>query len=106
MFGNYSARPKIPYSEKQNVVFHQDAGLNADGSPNSSNVKEREIDFGTYNMINCWTPLVIANKNSGCMDFIPKSHKLGILEHKILRNIKENPKSNDKTNADEKFHGV
>jgi len=58
IFGNYSMRPKMPNSIKQNVAFHQDAGLRADGSPNNENNKERSVDFNLNNMINCWTSLI------------------------------------------------
>lgn len=84
IFPNYSARPKTPFGV-HDVVWHQDSGLRADGGPNESPVEERMYAFGLGSVVNCWTPLVPARVENGCMKFVPKSQNLGILPHKIAR---------------------
>ena len=81
IFPNYSIRPKLPNYEGHKVVWHQDAGLAADGSPNATPVEEREKSLGHDAVINCWTPLVRATRQNGCMMAVPGSHKLGIQKH-------------------------
>jgi len=82
IFPNYSARPKTPHAI-HNVVWHQDAGLQADGSASSAPMEERLDSYGIGKVVNCWTPLVKVTKENGAMKFIPRSQKLGILDHEI-----------------------
>ena len=65
-------------------MWHQDAGLAADGGPSTAPVEERLDSFGLDAVVNCWSPLVEANVKNGCMKFIPKSHKGGLLVHENL----------------------
>ena len=81
IFPNYSVRPKLPNYEGHRVVWHQDAGLAADGGPNKAPVKEREKSLGHDVIVNCWTPLVSATRKNGCMMVVPGTHKLGIQKH-------------------------
>ncbi|CAH1799309.1 unnamed protein product [Owenia fusiformis] len=89
IFPNYSIRPKFPDYCPHEVVWHQDAGLAPDGSPNTAPLPERMDAFGRDATVNCWTPLVPATVETGCMKFIPGSHKLGIQEHKLLHRYRE-----------------
>ena len=82
IYPNYSCRPKTP-SEVHAVVWHQDAGLRSDGGPSTAPVAERLEAFGIGKVVNVWTPLVPARVANGCMKVVPKSHSLGILEHKL-----------------------
>lgn len=83
IFPNYSCRPKTK-SPVHDVVWHQDAGLRADGGPNTASVNERLDAFGVGRVVNCWTPLVEVNQGNGAMKFLPGSHHRGILEHVLL----------------------
>jgi ectoine hydroxylase-related dioxygenase (phytanoyl-CoA dioxygenase family) len=82
IFPNYTARPKTPHAI-HSVVWHQDAGLTGDGSASTAPVEERLDSYGIGKVVNCWTPLVKANRENGAMKFIPRSQKLGILGHEI-----------------------
>eukprot|EP00039_Didymoeca_costata_P032654 m.38732 g.38732 ORF g.38732 m.38732 type:complete len:310 (-) comp9467_c0_seq2:113-1042(-) len=83
IFPNYSARPKTP-SGIHEVVWHQDAGLLASGLPNTTPIEERMNAFGLSSTVNVWSPLVQATTQNGCMKFVPRSQKLGILEHESV----------------------
>lgn len=75
LYPNYTARPKFPEWEGTQVLWHQDAGYTANQkSDNSTNVEQLK-------MVNVWTPLVPATVYNGCMQFIPGSHKFGIVPH-------------------------
>eukprot|EP00911_Craspedida_sp_UC1_P002045 UC1_evm2s1577 len=82
LFPNYTMRPKMPGCALHQVAWHQDAGLSPDGSPNEASTYERMAAFGQgpdgLFMVNCWTSLVPANRESGCMKFIPQSHRKGL----------------------------
>ena len=82
IYPNYSARPKTPHPV-HTVVWHQDAGLQADGSVSTAPVAERLDAFGIGKIVNVWTPLVNVTVENGAMKFIPGSQKLGILEHEV-----------------------
>jgi len=69
------------------VVWHQDAGLTGDGQPNTAPVEERNSAFGLGNLLNVWAPLVPVNVKNGCMEFVPCSHKLGVVKHVILKQV-------------------
>jgi ectoine hydroxylase-related dioxygenase (phytanoyl-CoA dioxygenase family) len=65
----FTLRAKLPRQEATVVPWHQDlAYLKADA-----------VDS---DMVNTWIPLVDATTENGCMQMIPKSHKLGLIEHK------------------------
>jgi len=81
LFPNYSVRPKLPETRQHNVAWHQDCGLNPDGSVNTAPLQERLHAFDLDAMINCWAPLVPATAANGCMRFIPGTHKLGPVKH-------------------------
>ena len=83
IYPNYSCRPKTK-SPIHDVVWHQDAGLRADGGPNTASVDERLDAFGIGSVVNCWTPLVEVTRENGAMKFIVGSHHRGILEHRLL----------------------
>ncbi len=68
LYPNYSVRPKLPENKRTEVLWHQDAGYTS---------KEADI----LRMMNVWTPLVPVNVENGCMEFIPGSHKWGVVPH-------------------------
>ena len=68
LYPNYSVRPKLPANKRTEVLWHQDAGYTS---------KEADI----LRMMNVWAPLVPVNFENGCMEFIPQSHKWGVVPH-------------------------
>ena len=68
IYPNYSVRPKLPENKRTEVPWHQDAGYTSGNS---------EI----LRMMNVWTPLVPVNRRNGCMEFVPESHKNGVVRH-------------------------
>ena len=83
IFPNYSCRPKTK-SPIHDVVWHQDAGLRADGGPSTVSINERLDAFGIGSLVNFWTPLVDVTRENGAMKFLPGSHHMGILDHELL----------------------
>jgi phytanoyl-CoA hydroxylase len=85
LYPNYTVRPKLPESSITEVPWHQDAAFTAAGhhgrDPNAG-----ELSADRLRTVNVWTPLVPANRQNGCMQFIPGSHKLGIVPH-VLRHF-------------------
>ncbi len=81
---SYSARPKTP-APIHEVCWHQDAGLRADGGPSLAPISDRMKAFGPDRMMNFWIALQSTNVSNGAMQFIPRSHKLGILPHQLLK---------------------
>lgn len=77
LYPNYSARPKLPESEATLVLWHQDGGY-TDQLDATGTVDE-------LRMVNVWTPLVPARVETGCMEFIPGTHKLGVVPHEKRR---------------------
>jgi hypothetical protein len=73
LFPNYSVRPKLPDNEATLVLWHQDAGYTQELNSDSQ--------VGESRMVNLWTPLVPATAENGCMQFIPRTHKLGVVPH-------------------------
>jgi phytanoyl-CoA hydroxylase len=73
LYPNYSVRPKLPDFEAARVLWHQDAGYTAMGN-NTDHT-------GNLRMVNVWTPLVQATVVNGCMQFVPGSHKMGVVPH-------------------------
>ncbi len=62
-----------------NVPWHQDSGVTTEDSDNSS-------------IITCWTPLVDATVENGCMDLLPDAFKLGHLDHVAEGGTQVDPK--------------
>lgn len=76
LYPNYTVRAKIPDHPKAVVLWHQDGGYTAVNSPESAGHAVDEM-----RMINVWSPLVPANRQNGCMQFVPGTHKLGVVPH-------------------------
>ena len=70
VYPNYTVRPKFPDWAGHQVLWHQDGGYTGTQGAVSE-----------LRMVNVWTPLVPVNPENGCMQFIPGTHKLGILPH-------------------------
>ena len=68
LYPNYSVRPKLPEDKRTEVLWHQDAGYTSEAA-------------NVLRMMNVWTPLVPVNLENGCMEFIPGSHKWGVVPH-------------------------
>lgn len=73
LFPNYSVRPKLPEDAATLVLWHQDAGYTEEMNQDGQVAEAR--------MVNIWSPLVPATVENGCMQFIPRTHKLGIVPH-------------------------
>jgi phytanoyl-CoA hydroxylase len=71
--------------EGTQVLWHQDAGY--------TEHLVQKVDSGTsvnaFRMINVWTPLVPARPENGCMQFIPGTHKLGVVPHESKKHYLE-----------------
>lgn len=79
LYPNYTARPKMPQHEASLVLWHQDAGYTAAGGAAKENPEGlTPVDL---RMVNVWSPLVPARPENGCMQFIPGTHKLGVVDH-------------------------
>ena len=80
LYPNYTVRPKLPESAITEVPWHQDAAFTAAGrhgqDPNAG-----ALSADRLRTVNVWTPLVPARRLNGCMQFIPASHKLGLVPH-------------------------
>ncbi len=74
LYPNYFVRPKFPDFAGTDVLWHQDAAYTVFGQDDPSRIE-------LARMINCWTPLVPATQHNGCMQFVPGSHKLGLVRH-------------------------
>lgn len=72
LYPNYSARPKYPDCKATEVLWHRDGGYTE-----GQGLGHAE----TLRMVNAWTPLVPAREENGCMEFIPGTHRLGIVPH-------------------------
>ena len=79
LYPNYSCRPKFPEAAQHLILWHQDAAYTKDFLPKGSDVSEKQI--ADLRMINVWSPLVPARVENGCMQFIPGTHKLGLVPH-------------------------
>jgi len=69
LYPNYTVRPKVPEWEGARVLWHQDGGYT------------QSEGVGEMKMVNVWTPLVPATTENGCMQFVPGTHKLGLVPH-------------------------
>jgi ectoine hydroxylase-related dioxygenase (phytanoyl-CoA dioxygenase family) len=78
LYPNYTVRPKLPDWEGTRIWWHQDGGythfVHTDDSVREDAVEE-------LRMLNVWSPLVPAREENGCMQFVPGSHKLGVVPH-------------------------
>jgi ectoine hydroxylase-related dioxygenase (phytanoyl-CoA dioxygenase family) len=81
LYPNYTARPKLPDWEGTLVLWHQDGGYTAGGA---------ETDSVTQlHMVNVWSPLVPAREANGCMQFVPGTHRLGVVPHEQKKHYLE-----------------
>eukprot|EP00035_Acanthoeca_spectabilis_P039604 m.63696 g.63696 ORF g.63696 m.63696 type:complete len:336 (+) comp9673_c0_seq1:83-1090(+) len=94
LFPNYTSRPKLPQFEPHRVVWHQDAGLDHRGAPNSQPVDARLDAFGRDAMVNVWTGFVPVGRKEGCMLMIPGTQRLGCVEH-TLQGLARDPGAAD-----------
>ena len=76
LYPNYTVRPKMPDVTEQVVLWHQDAGYTE-----RDHAQGQDEELGVLRMMNLWTPLVPATVENGCMQMVPGSHKLGVVEH-------------------------
>ena len=58
----FNVRAKLPNQDRSVVPWHQDLGY-------------LELDAADTFMVNFWLPLVDANKENGCLEVIPGSHR-------------------------------
>lgn len=71
LYPNYTARPKFPEWKGTLVLWHQDGGYTAQAADGVASLR----------MVNVWAPLVPASVKNGCMQFVPGTHKLGVVPH-------------------------
>lgn len=76
LYPNYTVRPKLPEWEEARVPWHQDGGLTA-----AFYGDDLEESVTRLAMANVWAPLVPATVENGCMQFIPGTHRLGVVPH-------------------------
>jgi len=68
LYPNYTVRPKLPEWKGTEVLWHQDGGYTG-------------AEADALRMVNVWAPLVPARVANGCMQFIPGTHRLGVVPH-------------------------
>jgi hypothetical protein len=73
LYPNYTVRPKLPEWKGTEVLWHQDGAYTKDWTT--------DAPVATMSMVNVWTPLVPARVENGCMEFIPGTHRLGVVRH-------------------------
>ena len=73
----FALRPKMPDLDLLDIPWHQDLAYL---------IPE---EAGETLVVNFWIPLVPATAQNGCMQVIPGSHLLGLLEHDILIKTKD-----------------
>ena len=76
LYPNYTVRPKTPQNERAEVLWHQDGAYTQELV-----VNQDDGNVDRLRMVNVWTPLVPVNVENGCMQFIPETHKLGVVTH-------------------------
>lgn len=74
LYPNYTARPKLPDHAATVVLWHQDGGY-------TEAVEGAQGQVDVLRMMNVWSPLVPARVENGCMQFVPGTHKLGVVPH-------------------------
>lgn len=90
LYPNYTVRPKLPEDPKTLVLWHQDAAYT---QLNPDVVKSQDVSANDLRMVNVWSPLVPARPENGCMQFIRRTHKLGIVPHETKQYYLEIPAS-------------
>lgn len=79
LYPNYTVRPKLPQHAAIEVLWHQDAGYTA--GTGAGMEPSDDLTAADLRMVNVWSPLVPARPENGCMQFIPKTHRLGVVDH-------------------------
>ncbi len=64
----YRLRTKVPGDKMKVVPWHQDSGYFAS-------------HCDSHLILTCWIPLVDVSVENGCLEVIPRSHRVGIVEH-------------------------
>ncbi len=80
LYPNYTVRPKLPDDALTQVLWHQDAAYTASGQ-HGHDANAGDLTEGALRMVNVWSPLVPARPENGCMQFVPGTHKLGLVPH-------------------------
>ncbi|MDA0335398.1 MAG: phytanoyl-CoA dioxygenase family protein [bacterium] len=88
LYPNYTVRPKFPQDAATEVLWHQDAGYTASGLHGRDDAAAGQ-SVDALRMVNVWAPLVPARRANGCMQFVPKSHRLGLARHERRRHYLE-----------------
>lgn len=77
----YVVRMRAFRHQKYQSLWHQDAGYLGAGRGQSEYSDEA---YAQLRYVNCWTPFQQVNTYNGCMEFIPGTHKLGVVKHVAL----------------------
>lgn len=80
LYPNYTVRPKFPEDAATEVLWHQDAGYTASGQ-HGSDPAAGSTTVEALRMVNVWAPLVPARRANGCMQFVPGTHRIGLVAH-------------------------
>jgi phytanoyl-CoA hydroxylase len=64
----FNGRPKLPGQQTTVVPWHQDSSYFG---------KESANDL----ILTCWIPLVPVNEANGCLQVVPGTHKIGLIDH-------------------------
>ena len=80
LYPNYTVRPKLPDDALTQVLWHQDAAYTASGQ-HGHDANAGDLTEDALRMVNVWSPLVPARPENGCMQFVPGTHKLGLVSH-------------------------
>ena len=78
LYPNYSVRPKMPNDARTQALWHQDAGYTESAQQGD---RPDGLTSAKLRMVNIWSSLVPATPENGCMQFIPGSHRLGVVPH-------------------------
>lgn len=73
LYPNYTVRPKFPDHKATEVLWHQDAGY--------TEQQKTSEGVDALRMVNVWSPFVPARVENGCMQFVPGTHRLGVVPH-------------------------
>lgn len=80
LYPNYTVRPKFPRHARTEVLWHQDGGYTAQGK-SGIGARTDGLTVNDLRMVNVWTPFVPVRPENGCMQFIPGTHKIGVVDH-------------------------
>ncbi len=72
----YFLRPKAFPDDRFRSMWHQDTAYLYLG-----NQGFKRTDFDGIRTMNVWTPIVPVNRENGCMQFIPGTHRNGMADH-------------------------